>query len=186
MKTLNKKHKIISISIVIVAVLIIAIIITNKVTLKTALKNNAYNATSGNSSSSLIAEYIKEGVTLGGIEGTFKGIDTSDATAQAKDIMLGKTAYVNGEKITGTKNPTLMEMDLSIGDYIDYTPTKASGYKVSARCSGYPDDKTYSQVTGLKWQVLTVDTANNKVDITITRDDVSSLPRVFFRGPGWL
>ncbi|WP_423738406.1 hypothetical protein ACUH7Y_17430 [Clostridium beijerinckii] len=46
----------------------------------------------------LAAEAIKAGTTVGGIVGTF----TSDATAAASDISSGKTAYVNGNKVTGT------------------------------------------------------------------------------------
>lgn len=46
----------------------------------------------------IIAGNIKSGVTILGVPGTF----TSDATASNSDIISGKTAYVNGNKITGT------------------------------------------------------------------------------------
>ena len=52
----------------------------------------------------LTPDQITAGNTILGIAGTGsdEGIDTSDATATASDIMYGKTAYVNGEKITGS------------------------------------------------------------------------------------
>lgn len=46
----------------------------------------------------LTAANIKKGVQIFGVTGTY----TSDATAAAADIASGKTAYVNGSKITGT------------------------------------------------------------------------------------
>lgn len=52
----------------------------------------------------IIPENIKSGVQIFDIVGTYggSGIDTSDADATANDILVNKTAYVNGEKITGT------------------------------------------------------------------------------------
>lgn len=44
---------------------------------------------------------IKAGVTIFGIAGAVAVVDTSDATAVAADLASGKTAYVNGIKITG-------------------------------------------------------------------------------------
>lgn len=52
----------------------------------------------------ILPENIKKDVQIFDIVGTLEnsGIDTSDATATANDIIKSKTAYVNGEKITGT------------------------------------------------------------------------------------
>lgn len=50
----------------------------------------------------LTADKIKEGEHILGITGTLKsGIDTSDATATSTDIIASKTAYVDGNKVTG-------------------------------------------------------------------------------------
>lgn len=50
----------------------------------------------------LKSDQIVKGETVLGVDGTNAGLDTSDADATAEDIAEGKTAYVNGEKVTGT------------------------------------------------------------------------------------
>ena len=47
----------------------------------------------------LTPENIKSGVSISGIQGDVA--DTSDADATSNDIALGKTAYVNNQKVTG-------------------------------------------------------------------------------------
>lgn len=58
---------------------------------KTAVNKSASDA-------KLVAENIKDGVSIFGVEGTF----TEDATATANMIMEDFTAYVKGKKVTGT------------------------------------------------------------------------------------
>ena len=57
-----------------------------------------------NQISNLQASNIKSGVSILGVNGSYSGTDTSDATALASNIEIGKTAYVNGQKITGSLN----------------------------------------------------------------------------------
>ena len=103
MKKISKKQKlIIAIAIVLIVIILAIVITTNIISTNKNLASEGYLATTANASSNLIASYIKKGVKVGGITGTLEILDTSDATATPADIVAGKTAYVDGEKITGT------------------------------------------------------------------------------------
>lgn len=52
--------------------------------------------------SKIISGNIKAGVTILGVSGSSAVVDTSDATATASTIVSGSTAYVAGQKITGS------------------------------------------------------------------------------------
>lgn len=49
----------------------------------------------------ILPQNVRAGVQIFDINGEYEGLDTSNATATASDILAGKTAYVNGEMITG-------------------------------------------------------------------------------------
>lgn len=77
----------------------------------------------------LTAANIKQGVQIFGINGTF----TSDSNAVAGEILSGKTAYVNGVKITGTiaskgvqtYTPGTTDQTITAGQYLSGDQTIA-------------------------------------------------------------
>ena len=71
-------------------------------------------------------ENIKVGVNILGIDGGYEGIDTSDATALAEDVLQDKTFYVNNEKVTGT-------MQEYNGSYSGNVETQIEGFKITLK-----------------------------------------------------
>ncbi len=84
------------------------------------------------------ADKIKMGESIADITGTF----TSDANAGAGDILKNKTAYVNGNKITGTMNPVYI--------YHDYNPIiyEGDGISKTSEGSGMTIETFYTSRTG--------------------------------------
>ena len=85
----------------------------------------------------------------------YSGIDTSDATATAADIASGKTAYVNGEKLTGTHEcsggttPNLQEKSATPTTSVQ-TITPDSGYDGLSRVTVNAIPSNYIEPTGNK------------------------------------
>lgn len=69
----------------------------------TGLNQVTINAIDNTLEPNLVSQYIANGVNIFGVTGNFEGgTNTSDANAVSSDILINKTAYVNGTKLTGT------------------------------------------------------------------------------------
>lgn len=179
MKKLNKKQKLIGFIATLIVFIIMAIVITTSIVKNNNLIINEKDAmTTANAGSTLVAKYIKKGITIGGITGTLESLDTSDATAMPEDIAWGKTAYAKGKKITGTYLTLGM---LKIGDYVNYTPDSADSYYVPEKVSGESASQTISQ-EDLNWRVLSI---NNNGTVDLISDLPTSTSIILGKGYGY-
>lgn len=187
MKELSKKQKIVAfIAVLLIAVILAIVIITNIVS-NNDVANEGYEATA-NAKSTLVASCIKKGITVGGITGTLESLDTSDATAKPEDIVKGKTAYVNGVKITGTYEEIdyISKTTSYVGSYVDIDDDEsADGIIYADLCIGgsrqwkdsdgiytipketntkeyYIKEENYSNIFGTRPLIATDDSSSRK------------------------
>lgn len=129
-KSNNKKIIIGAIAITLILIILTIVIIRNVVR-KDKLNSEKYLATT-NTNSNLVAQYIKSGITIGGITGTLETIDTYDADATPSDILTGKTAYAKGEKLTGTFEPLdTSDANATAGDIKQGKTAYVNGQKIT-------------------------------------------------------
>ena len=88
------------------------------------------------------------------------------------------TAYTKEVSVTVNqfKNSILNDINIKIGDSVNYTYDKASSsYLLESKYSGYSSNQTIVQTTGLTWKVLNVDKENDTVDIISTNPTSSTV-----------
>ena len=90
--------------------------------------------------------------------GTYKFTVTGtvNGTAYTKEVSV---------EVNQFKNSILEDINIKIGDSVNYTYDSAGSYSLSSTYSGYGSNQTIAQTTGLTWKVLNVDKENDTVDI---------------------
>ncbi|MFQ6944127.1 MAG: hypothetical protein ACLRTR_07065 [Clostridia bacterium] len=87
------------------------------------------------------------------------------------------TTYTKEVSVTVNqfKNSILEDINIKIGDSVNYTYDTASSYSLASTYSGYSSNQTIAQTTGLTWKVLNVDKENDTVDIISTNPTSSTV-----------
>ena len=99
--------------------------------------------------------------------GTYKFTVTGtvNGTAYTKEVSV---------EVNQFKNSILNDINIKIGDSVNYTYDSAGSYSLSSTYSGY-SDQTIAQTKGLTWKVLNVDKENDTIDIISTNPTSSTV-----------
>ena len=99
--------------------------------------------------------------------GTYKFTVTGtvNGTADTKEVSV---------EVNQFKNSILENINIKIGDSVNYTYDSAGSYSISSTYSG-ASNQTIAQTTGLTWKVLNVDKENDTVDIISTNPTSSTV-----------
>lgn len=144
----------------------------------------------------IIPENIKKNVEIFGITGTLEAeINTSDATATSDDILYPKTAYVNGQKITGGIEATynvLSNIEGNLGnDPIEFMKYIGNKYVLKIMSSGFrvyeiTDDNTLIHLdnetlpTNAQYNNFTVSGITGDNDFRIIFTDKSKTNNLYY------
>ena len=80
----NKKSKIIILIAMVLLIAVVTTIIVRNVIISKQIEKNEYLAI-GNENSSLLAGYIRKGVTIGGVTGTLESLDTEESNTKVDE-----------------------------------------------------------------------------------------------------
>lgn len=118
-------------------------------------------------------ENIRSNINILGKKGTF----TQDATASEYDLLKGKTAYANGEKLTGVYEPIdTSDATATPNDILESKTAYVNGEKVTGAIVGTYDTAVPEMIgRSITTNALTIDDINLKANIAIRVDTITSL-----------